>query len=124
LIADLDGPPQLLRNDGANTNNSILVKTIGVKSNRSGIGARVTVVSGDLTQTDQVRSGDSYISQSDLRLHFGLEKRAKVDSIQVRWPSGAVDKISNVGVNRIVTIKEGVGKVDEKEFIKQPQKGT
>ena len=124
LIADLDGPPQLLRNDGANTNNSILIKAIGVKSNRSGIGARVTVVSGDLTQTDQVRSGDSYISQSDLRLHFGLEKRSKVDSIQVRWPSGTVDKIANVGVNRIITIKEGQGKVDEKEFIKQPQKGT
>jgi hypothetical protein len=53
-----------------------------------------------------------------LRLHFGLEKRSKVDSIQVRWPSGAVDKISGVGVNRIVTIKEGQGKVDEKEFIK------
>ena len=64
-----------------------------MKSNRSGIGARVTVVSGDLTQTDEVRSGDSYLSQSDLRLHFGLEKRAKVDSIQVRWPSGTVDKI-------------------------------
>ena len=128
LIADLDGPPQLLRNDAGNSGNagnSILIKTVGVKSNRSGIGARVTVVAGDLTQTDQVRSGDSYISQSDLRLHFGLEKRAKVDSIQVRWPSGAVDKISNVGVNRIITIKEGQGKVDEKEFTKQqPQKGT
>jgi len=124
LIADLDGPPQLLRNDGANANNSIMIRTVGTKSNRSGIGARVTVVSGDLTQTDEVRSGDSYISQSDLRLHFGLEKRTKVDSIQVRWPSGTVDKISNVGVNRIITIKEGIGKVDEKEFIKQPQKGT
>src|SRR5215211_7207703 len=124
LIADLDGPPQLLRNDGGSANNSILIKLVGVKSNRSGIGARVTVVSGDLTQTDQARSGDSYISQSDLRLHFGLEKRTKVDSIQVRWPSGTVDKISNLGVNRIITIKEGQGKVDEKEFNKQPQKGT
>ncbi len=65
MIADLDGPPQLLRNDGGNANNSILIKTVGVKSNRSGIGARVTVVSGDLTQIDEVRSGDSYISQSD-----------------------------------------------------------
>jgi hypothetical protein len=119
LIADLDGPPQLLRNDGGNANNSILIKTIGVKSNRSGIGAKVTVVSGDLTQTDEVRSGDSYISQSDLRLHFGLEKRTKIDSIQVRWPSGAVDKISGVGVNRIVVIKEGQGKVDEKEYGKR-----
>jgi enediyne biosynthesis protein E4 len=116
IIADLDGPPQLLRNDGGNTNNSILVKTIGVKSNRSGIGAKVTVVAGDLTQTDEVRSGDSYISQSDFRLHFGLEKRTKVDLIQVRWPSGAVDKITSVGVNRIVTIKEGQSKIDEKEL--------
>jgi len=116
IIADLDGPPQLLRNDGGNTNNSIMIKTVGVKSNRSGIGARVTVVSGDLTQTDEVRSGDSYLSQSDLRLSFGLEKRTKVDLIQVLWPSGVVDKISGVGVNRIVTIKEGQGKVDEKEF--------
>jgi hypothetical protein len=118
LIVDLDGSPQLLRNDGGNANNSILVKLVGVKSNRSGIGARVTVVAGDLTQTDEVRSGDSYLSQSDLRLHFGLEKRTKVDAIQVRWPNGTVDKISGMGVNRIVTIKEGQGKVDEKEFIK------
>jgi hypothetical protein len=118
LIADLDGSPQLLRNDSGNANNSILVKLVGVKSNRSGIGARVTITSGDLTQTDEVRSGDSYLSQSDLRLHFGLEKRTKVDSIQVRWPNGTVDKISNAGVNRIITIKEGQGKVDEKEYIK------
>jgi hypothetical protein len=89
-----------------------------VKSNRSGIGARVKVVSGDLTQTDEVRSGDSYISQSDMRLHFGLEKRTKVDLIEVRWPNGTVDKITGVGANRIITIKEGQGKVDEKEFSK------
>jgi len=116
VIVDLDGSPQLLRNDGGNANNSILVKTIGVKSNRSGIGAKVKVVAGDLTQIDEVRSGDSYLSQSDFRLHFGLEQRTKVDLIQVRWPSGVVDKITGVGVNRIVTIKEGQGKIAEKEF--------
>jgi hypothetical protein len=116
IVADLDGPPQLLRNDNGNANNSILVKTIGVKSNRSGIGARVKVVAGDLTQTDEVRSGDSYLSQSDSQLHFGLEKRTKVDLIEVRWPSGVVDKITGVGVNRILTVKEGQRKVDEKEF--------
>lgn len=118
LIADLDGPPQLLRNDNGNANNSILIKTVGVKSNRDGIGARVKVVAGDLSQVDEVRSGDSYISQSDMRLHFGLEKRTKVDLIEVRWPSGVIDKITGVGVNRIITIKEGQGKVDEKEFTK------
>jgi len=118
VIGDLDGPPQLLRNDGGNTNNSVLIKTIGVKSNRSGIGARVKIVSGDLTQTDEVRSGDSYLSQSDLRLHFGLEKRTKVDRIEVRWPSGVVDKITGASVNKIVTIKEGLGKVAEKDFVR------
>ena len=116
LVTDLDGSPQLLRNDNGNANNSILIKTVGVKSNRSGIGARVKVVSGDLTQVDEVRSGDSYISQSDMRLHFGLEKRTKIDLIEVRWPSGTVDKISGAGINRIITIKEGQGKVDEQEF--------
>lgn len=118
VIGDLDGPPQLLRNDGGNTSNSVLIKTIGVKSNRCGIGARVKIVSGDLTQIDEVRSGDSYISQSDLRLHFGLEKRTKVDLIEVRWPSGTIDKITGASVNKIVTIKEGQGKVDEKDLVR------
>jgi hypothetical protein len=72
----------------------------------------VKVVSGDLTLVDEVRSGGSYISQSDLRLHFGLEKRTVVDLIQVRWPSGAVDTLTNVAVNKIVTVKEGKGLVD------------
>lgn len=118
VIGDLDGHPQLLRNDGGHTNNSVLIKTIGVKSNRSGIGSRVKIVSGDLTQIDEVRSGDSYLAQSDLRLHFGLEKRNKVDLIEVRWPSGVVDKITGVGVNKIVTIKEGQGLVEQKDFIR------
>jgi len=116
VINNLDGPPQLLRNDGGNTNNSILIKTIGVKSNRDGIGARVTIVSGDLTQIEEVYSGGSYLSQSDLRLHFGLEKRSKIDLIEVRWPGGKIDKVTNVGVNKILTIKEGQGIVDQKDL--------
>lgn len=116
VINDLDGSPQLLRNDGGNLNNSVIIKTIGVKSNRDGIGARVRVVSGDLTQMDEVRSGASYISQSDLRLHFGLEKRTKIDLIEIRWPSGAIDKITNAGVNKILTVKEGQGIIEQKTF--------
>jgi hypothetical protein len=118
VISDLDGQPQLLRNDGGNSQNSILIKTVGAKSNRSGIGARVKIVSGDLTQIDEVRSGDSYISQSDLRLHFGLGNRTKVDLIEVRWPSGNVDKFAGVNVNKIVTIKEGQARAEEKDFNK------
>lgn len=116
VINDLDGLPQLLRNDGGNANNSVLIKTVGVKSNRDGIGARVTIVSGDLRQIDEVRSGGSYLSQSDLRLHFGLEKRTKIDLIEVRWPSGIIDKITNASVNRILTVKEGQGLIEQKDF--------
>jgi len=116
VINNLDGPPQVLRNDGGNANNSILIRTIGVKSNRDGIGARVKVVAGGLTQIDEVHSGDSYLSQSDLRLHFGVEKATKIDLVEVHWPSGAVDKVAGAGVNRILSIKEGQGDVAQKNF--------
>ena len=116
VINNLDGSPNVLRKDGGNQNNSILIKLVGVKSNRGGVGARVKVVSGDLVQKDEVRSGDSYISQSDMRLHFGLEKRTKIDLIEVRWPSGNVDKITEAKVNSIVILKEGSGIVDQKVF--------
>src|SRR5882724_11176047 len=122
VVNDLDGSPQLLRNDGINTNNTVLIKMIGVKSNRDGIGARVRIVSGYLTQIDEVHSGGSYLSQSDLRLPFGLEKRTKIDLIEVHWPSGTVDKVANAGVNKIITIKEGQGVVEQKEFKKVAQR--
>ena len=112
VVNDLDSAPQLLRNDGGNKNNWLIVKTIGTKSNRNGIGAKVKVVSGDLVQLDEVRSGGSYISQNDLKLHFGLEKRTVVDLIEVRWPSGAVDTLKNLAANKVVTVKEGKGLVE------------
>jgi hypothetical protein len=99
----------------------VLIRTLGVKSNRGGIGARVKVVAGDLIQIDEVRSGDSYLSQSDLRLHFGLEKRTKIDLIEIRWPSGVVDRITEVGVNKILTFKEGQGLLDKKDFKSGPK---
>ncbi|HEX8335857.1 MAG TPA: CRTAC1 family protein, partial [Pyrinomonadaceae bacterium] len=116
VINNLGGGGQLLRNDGGDANNSVLVKTVGVKANRGGVGARVKVVSGDLVQKDEVRSGDSYVSQSDLRLHFGLERRTKIDLIEVRWPGGAVDRVTDAKVNSVVTIREGRGLVGQKEF--------
>ncbi|MGH9873444.1 MAG: CRTAC1 family protein [Pyrinomonadaceae bacterium] len=116
LINNLDGPPQLLRNDGGNANNSISIKVVGVKSNRDGIGARVKIVSGDLTQVDEVFSGGSYLSQSDLKLQFGVGKRTKIDLIEVRWPSGTVDKVTEASINRILTIKEGQGVVGQQNY--------
>jgi hypothetical protein len=116
VINNLDGPPQLLRNDGGNAGHSIVIKTVGVKSNRDGIGARIKIISGDLTQIGEVYSGGSYLSQSDLRVHFGLEKRTKIDSIEVHWPSGMVDKVTNVSANKIIIIKEGQGLIEQKDL--------
>jgi len=118
VVNDLDGRPQLLRNDSGNTNNSVLIKTVGVKSNRDGIGARVKLVSGDLVQIDEVRSGGSYISQNDMRLHFGLEQRTKVDQLEVRWPSGVIDRVTGLSANKIFTIKEGKGVVEQKDLVR------
>ncbi|MCI0661348.1 MAG: CRTAC1 family protein [Acidobacteria bacterium] len=116
IVNDLDGAPSLLRNDGGNANNSVLIKTVGDQSNRAGIGARVKVVSGDLTQIDEVRSGASYISHNDLRLHFGLEKRSKIDLIEIRWPKGTTTRLENVGVNRILVVKEGKGLIKQNQY--------
>jgi hypothetical protein len=78
-----------------------------VKSNRSGIGARIyCITEGSHRQMDEVRSGGSYLSQNDLRVHFGLGKATKAD-LEIRWPSGVVDKIAAVPANQVVTVKEG-----------------
>ena len=107
VINNLDGPSTVLRNDGGNANNFLVIDLVGRKSNRSAFGARVTVTAGDLVQVDERRSGGSYLSQNDVRLHFGLEKRQKVDRIEVRWPGGGVDTVSGVEANRFITITEG-----------------
>jgi hypothetical protein len=112
LVNNLDGPPSLLRNTSANGNNWIIVKCIGTRSNRSAIGARVRVVAGGRSQIDEVMSGSSYYSQNDLRLHFGLGKAARVDRIDVRWPSGQRESLADVAVNRIIHIREGSGIVE------------
>lgn len=101
--------PQLLRCDSSAPNHWIKVKTVGTKSNRSGIGARVYCTpEGGRRQMDEVRSGGSYLSQNDLRVHFGLGKAEKAD-IEVHWPSGIVDRIAGVRADQVITIVEGKG---------------
>jgi enediyne biosynthesis protein E4 len=111
LITVNHGPARLLRNDGGNANNWIAIRTRGVKSNRDGIGARVRVESASGRQWSEVRSGGSYCSQSQLAQTFGLGKDPIVTTIEVEWPSGAKDRVTNVPVNRAVTIEEGKGLV-------------
>ena len=85
----------------------MLLKLTGTKSNRNAVGARVTVKSGTLVQVDEVRSGDSYLSHSDWRLHFGIGAAKAIDEIEVRWPSGKAEKLAKVPVDRVITITEG-----------------
>ncbi len=109
IINPVNAVPELLRCESTNQNNWIKIKTIGVKSNRSGIGARIKCVTDDGTQIDEVRSGGSYYSQNDLRVHFGLGKAQKVKMIEVTWPSGQIDTLRDVTANQLVVVKEGAG---------------
>jgi enediyne biosynthesis protein E4 len=110
LVLNMNDPPSLLRNDGGNAQNWIKLKLIGTKCNRTAIGARVRVVTGTHTQIDEVHSGSSVMSQSDLRLHFGVGKAQIIDLIEVKWPTTQkVEKFTQVKPNQILTIREGAG---------------
>lgn len=111
VINPVNSAPVLMRCDSRSGNNWLAVRTIGVKSNRSGLGARIRVVADERTQIDEVRSGGSYYSQNDPRVHFGLGHATKVKTLEVRWPSGTVDTIADLPVNQVVHIKEGAGMV-------------
>jgi hypothetical protein len=106
----MNDPPSLLRNDGGNKNNWVLIKLIGTKCNRTAIGARARVVTGNHAQIDEVHTGYSVMSQSDLRLHFGLGQAKVIDLLEVKWPTTQkIEKFTNVPVNQILTIKEEAG---------------
>jgi enediyne biosynthesis protein E4 len=110
LIVNLNEPPSLLRNDVSGTNSWLKVRLIGTKSNRSAIGARVTVNAGKALQTQEVMSQSSFLSANDFRLHFGLGE-AKSAEVRVRWPGGTWQDIGNIAANQLLTVKEGVGVV-------------
>ena len=100
--------PQILRNGGT-SNHWLEVLLIGTKSNRDGIGSVLKLTSDAVVQIDQSKGGTSYMSASDPRIHFGLGKRSKIDSLQITWPSGQTDKLTNVPIDTIIAVREGVG---------------
>ncbi|HYL46584.1 MAG TPA: CRTAC1 family protein, partial [Candidatus Limnocylindrales bacterium] len=118
VITTNGGPAALFRNTGA-TNHSLRIKLIGTKSNRDGIGAVVRVVAGSDTQSQMLRSGSSYLSSSELVLTFGLGSRPQADTIEIRWPSGQTDHLSNVAADQIVDVKEGAGIAAAKPLAKR-----
>jgi hypothetical protein len=101
--------PELLRNDGGNANHWLEVMLVGTKSNRDGIGTALKLVSEGFTQYQQAKGGMSYMSASDARVHFGLGQRKTIQSLEITWPSGTVDKLTNVPIDQIITVKEGAG---------------
>ena len=101
--------PQLLRNDGGNANHWLEVLLIGARSNRDGIGSVLKLSSEGFVHVEQSKGGMSYMSASDPRIHFGLGKHTKIDSLEITWPSGQVDRLTNVPIDQIIAVKEGTG---------------
>ncbi len=115
LLTTNAGPAYLFHNEGG-TNHSLRIKLVGTKSNRDGIGAVVRVNSGSDKQWKMLRSGSSYLSQSELVLTFGLGGQTKADTVEIQWPSGQLDKLSNVNAGERITLQEGKGIVDRLSY--------
>ena len=109
IAINMDARPSLYRNDGGNRNNWISFRLEGTESNRDAIGARVEIDVGSTTQVDEVRSGGSYLSHNDMRIHFGLGPALGVDAVRIRWPSGRAEVLTDVDANQFVNVREGEG---------------
>ena len=116
LVTNNGQDAELLRNDGGNRANALLVRLRGADANTDAIGARIRLSVGSRTQIRDVKAGSSYLSQNDLRAHFGLGTAAQADRVEVVWPSGRMESVANVAANQIVTIAEGKGIVARQPF--------
>jgi len=108
-ISNSNAYPQLLRNDGGNANHWLEIMLVGTKSNRDGRGAALKLVSEGFVEYRQAQGGMSYMSAQDPRIHFGVGQRKTIESLEITWPSGIVDKLTNLPIDQIITVKEGVG---------------
>ena len=113
VVNNMNAQPSLLVNQVRYQNHWIAFKTVGAASNRDGIGARITVRAGKQILVDEVRSGSSYISNNDMRVHFGLGAATKIDSVVVRWPNGRLETFADLPVDAIHILKEGSGTAAE-----------
>jgi len=120
VVLNVGEPPSLLLTNSRTQNHRVLFHLVGTKSNRAAIGARVTIHAGSLTQFDEVRGGGSYLSQNDLRMHFGLGSATKMESVEIRWPSGKIEALKDVPADKIYTIVEGAGIQNSASFSDLP----
>jgi enediyne biosynthesis protein E4 len=111
VIGDIDGSPMILRNPGVSGRHWVSFELIGAKSNRLALNARIKIVAGGMTQTDEVHSGGSYLSQNDLRIHFGLANATKIDKVEIKWPSGHSDTLTDLAVDQRYSVVEATGVV-------------
>jgi hypothetical protein len=112
LVTNNGGRVNLLLNDGGNAANAIVVQVIGTKSNRSGIGTKLTLSTGQHRQVREVQSGSSYLAQNDLRAHFGIGRATVAERLEVRWPDGSIEMIPTLAANQVVTVRQGKGLVN------------
>ena len=112
LVSNNGGRPNLLRNDGGNVANALLVRVVGTTSNRSGIGTRLTLTTDGRRQVREVQSGSSYLAQNDLRAHFGLGQAGRAGRLEIRWPDGRSEVVENLEANQVVTVRQGHGIVN------------
>jgi hypothetical protein len=120
ITLNVGAPPSLLLNHCPPENHRVMFKLLGTKSNRLAIGARLTVRSGNLTQISEIKGGSSYISQNDLRLHFGLEKATRIDEVTVRWPNGETQVLRDLAADFLYTLVEGQGIKDKAALAAPP----
>ncbi len=109
VVGDLDNAPMILKNEGDKSNHWVTFELGAKQGNPLAIGARIKITTGKIIQTEEIRSGGSYLSQNDLRVHFGLGTAAKIDSIEIRWNSGKIETIRDVEVDKFHAILEGEG---------------
>jgi len=124
VVGDLDGAPMILKNRGVPGRHWVSFDLASTKSNRMAIGARIKVVAGGMTQTDEVHSGGSYLSQNDTRLHFGLGSAKKIDHVEIRWPSGAVETLTALAADQFYSVLEGSGVVPANRIRPAVPKGS
>ena len=115
LVMNMNEPPSLLRNDVTGDGHWLKVQLVGVKSNRSAIGARVSASYGGRIQAQEVTAQSSFYSANDRRLHFGLGAATSAD-LTIRWPTGATEKIANVKADQLVVVREGAGILRTQKF--------
>ena len=108
-VVNIDAPPTLLRNDGGNRQNWLMLELRDTGFNKRAVGARVVLTNGDRRQLREVRVGTSYLSQDDLRLHFGLGKEAEVEHLAIRWPNGDEEILRHIAANRLIRVERGKG---------------